>query len=48
MSCGVGHRGSLYPALLWLWLKPATAALSRPLVWEHPYAAGKALKRKEK
>ena len=29
--------------LLWLWHKPAAAALFRPLAWELPYAAGTAL-----
>ena len=27
MSCGVGHRCSSDPTLLWLWRKPAAAAL---------------------
>ena len=35
-------------ALLWLWRRPAAAALIRPLAWEPPYAAGAALKRPEK
>ena len=26
MSCGVGGRGSLDPALLWLWCRPAATA----------------------
>ena len=34
--------------LLWLWCRPATAALIQPIVWEFPYAAGEALKRKKK
>ena len=34
--------------LLWLWRRPAAAALFRPLAWELPYAAGTAAKRKEK
>ena len=33
-------------ALLWLWCRPAAAALIRPLAWELPYAAGVALKSK--
>ena len=45
MSCGVGHRHSLYLALLWLWCRPAAAALIRPLAWEPPYAMGEALKK---
>ena len=28
------------PAWLWLWCRPAAAALIRPLAWEPPYAAG--------
>ena len=44
MSCGVGHRRSLDPALLWR--KPAAAALIQPLAWELPYAAHVALKSK--
>ena len=27
VSCGVGGRHSLAPALLWLWCRPAAAAL---------------------
>ena len=27
-------------ALLWLWCRPAAAALIRPLTWEAPYAMG--------
>ena len=38
MSCGVGHRCSLDPAWLWLWLRLAATALIRPLAWEPPYA----------
>ena len=46
MSCGVGLRcGSDLP-LLWLWHRPAAAALIRPLAWEPPYATGTALKSK--
>ena len=33
------------PALLWLWCRPVATALSRPLAWEPPYAAGAALKK---
>ena len=44
MSCGVGCRRSLDPALLWLWRRPAATAPIRPLVWEPPYAVGVALK----
>ena len=35
------------PALLWLWHRLAAAALTRPLAWELPYAAGAALKSKK-
>ena len=34
-------------ALLWLWCRPAAAALIRPLAWKPPYAVGVALKRQE-
>ena len=52
MSCGVGRRRSLDPEWLWLWLRlrrrmAATAPIG-PLVWEPPYAACVALKRKKK
>ena len=40
VSCGVGHRRSSDPKLLWLWHRPATAALIGPLAWKPPYAAG--------
>ena len=45
---GVGHRRGLALALLWLWRRPAATALTRPLAWEPPYAAGVALKRQKK
>ena len=45
MSCGVGCRYGSDPVLLWLWLRLVAAAPIRPLAWEHPYAAGVALKR---
>ena len=48
VSCGVGHRRGLAPALLWLWCRLAAIALIRPLAWELPYAAGVALKRQKK
>ena len=38
VSCGVGHRCSLDPALLWLWCRPAATALIGPLTQEPPYA----------
>ena len=48
MSCGVGHRCSSDPMWLWLWRRPAAVALIRSLAWELPYAAGLALKKKER
>ena len=47
MSCGVGHRHALDLSLLWLWCRPAAIAPIQPPVWELPYAAGAALKRKK-
>ena len=38
MSCGVGHRRTLDPALLWLWRRLTATAPIRPLAWEPPYA----------
>ena len=34
------------PALLWLWHRPAAAALIRPLTWELPYVPDADLKNK--
>ena len=48
MSCDVGHRLSLNPALLWLWHRPAATAPIRLLAWGLPYAAGAALGKKKK
>ena len=42
MSCGVGRRLSLDPALLWLWRRPVATAPIQPLAWEPPYAVGAA------
>ena len=42
MSCGVGCRRGLDPALLWLWRRPVATAPIGPLAWEPPYAAGAA------
>ena len=42
LSCGVGCRPSLDPALLWLWHRPAVKAPIGPLAWELPHAAGTA------
>ena len=47
MSCGVGRRQDVDPALLWLWRRLAATALIRPLTWEPPYAAGAALLRQK-
>ena len=44
VSCGVGHKQSSNPALLWLWRRPAAVAPVQPLAWELPYATGVALK----
>ena len=38
MSCGVGHRRSSDPMLLWLWCRLAATAPSRPVAWEPLYA----------
>ena len=45
MSCGIGHRRGMGPALLWLWCGPAAAALIGPLAWEPPHATGMALEK---
>ena len=45
MSCGVGRRLGLDPALLWLWRGAAATALIRPLAWESPYTAGVVLEK---
>ena len=47
MSCGVGLRCSSDLTLLWLWRSLEATALTRPLAWEPPRAAGTALKRKK-
>ena len=47
MSCGVGHRRGLDPALLWLWCRLEATAHIRPLAWELPDATGAALKRQK-
>ena len=41
MSCGIGHRQGLDPALLQLWCRPAAAPPIR-LQFEPPYATGAA------
>ena len=48
-SYGVGHRCILDPMWLWLWHRPATAALIQPLAWEHLLChRGSCKKKKEK
>ena len=44
MSCGVGYGWGSDLVLLWLWCRPVSTTLIRPLAWEPPYAAGAALK----
>ena len=34
-------------ALLWLWRRPVTTVLIRPLAWEPPYTTGVAQKRQK-
>ena len=48
VSCGGGRRRGSEPVLLWLWCRPAAAALIRPLAWQPLYAMGVALKDKKK
>ena len=45
MSCGVGRRRGLDPALLWLWYRLVATAPIRPLAGEPPYAAAVALEK---
>ena len=45
MSCGIGHRHGSDPELLWLWRRPAAAALIEPLAQELPYAIKCGLKK---
>ena len=47
VNCGIGHRRSLDPVLLWLWHRLVTTALTGLLAWEPPYTAGAALKRQK-
>ena len=42
VTCGVGRRRGLDPALLWRWHRLAATAPIRPLAWEPPYAVGAA------
>ena len=46
VSCGIGHRGSSDPELLWC--RPTAAALIQRLGWELPYAVDGTLKSKNK
>ena len=48
MSCGVGHRRSSDPMLLWLWSRLVATALIGPLAWEPPYVTGAALEKTKK
>ena len=48
VSCGVDRRRGSDPTLLWLWCRPAAAALNGLLAWEPPNAVGAALKDKKK
>ena len=48
VSCGVGRRGGLDLALLWLWCRLTAVAPIRPLAWEPPYAVSAALKKKKR
>ena len=48
MSCGVGRRCGLEPALLWLWRRPAATAQIQPLASEPPYPVGTALEKAKK
>ena len=45
MTCGVGHRCSSDPMLLWLWYRSAAVALIWPQDWELPHATGAGLKK---
>ena len=48
LTCGVGHGLGSDPSSLWLWCRPAAAALIQPPAWEPPHAAHAALKSKKK
>ena len=47
-AVAIGRRCRSDLALLWLWCKPAAAALIQPLEWELPYTTGLAIKRKKR
>ena len=48
MSCGVGGKCGLDPALLWMWCRLESTALIQPLAWELAFAMGVALERQKK
>ena len=48
VSFGIGRPRGWNLVLLWLWHRPATAAVIQPLAWELPCTAGAALKTKTK
>ena len=48
MSCGIGRRQILDPALLWLWLRPVTMAPIQTLAWELTCTTGVSLKKHAK
>ena len=48
MSCGIGRRCGSDLSLLWLWCRPAAAALIHLPAWKLSFAMGAALKRKKK
>ena len=48
VSCGVGHRRGSILHCCELWYRLAAVVLIRPLALELPYAAGVALKSKNK
>ena len=48
MSCGVGRRCGLDPAVLWLWHRLEATAPTGTLAWEPPYATGAALEKAKK
>ena len=48
VSCGVAHRVSWDPVLLWLWCRLAATSLIQPSAWKFPDAVGAAKKKKTK
>ena len=47
-SCGVGHKCSSDPPLLWLWCRLVATAPTQPLAWELPSAPSAALQKKRR